>query len=445
MSRLITSLRSLLLAMLMLAASAARLSAQDYDDGYGSGGSASYQQFYDELSPYGEWINDPQYGYVWVPDAGDDFRPYYSDGYWVNSDYGNTWVSNYRWGWAPFHYGRWTFSDYYGWLWVPGNVWGPAWVSWRSGGGSYGWAPLGPGISVNVAIGNYSVPDYWWTFTPQQYILNPRFHSYCYGPRYNQQYVHQTTIINNTYVYNHNTYISGPRRGDMERAIGRPVQAVAINNTRRPDRTELRGNNLSIYRPSISESRPRATERPRSFRAAEQPVTTGTSSPAQSSPAFERERSNRGQVLPATGNQQPLQTDTRNQSGTFQRDPRPQRSDPAFQTLPGSTRPAEQQVQRDRNWGGTMPERQPVQQAPAQRTERAPFNRGDMQQPPQETQRPAPRIERPMPVMEQRQPARAIEQPRMEAPRQMPARQEAPARMERSQSTGAEGRRPFGR
>jgi len=58
------------------------------------GGYVSYQEFYDELDPYGTWVNDPQYGNVWIPDAGDDFRPYATRGHWVVTDYGNTWVSD---------------------------------------------------------------------------------------------------------------------------------------------------------------------------------------------------------------------------------------------------------------------------------------------------------------------------------------------------------------
>lgn len=27
----------------------------------------SFQVFYNELSPYGDWVMDPTYGYVWVP------------------------------------------------------------------------------------------------------------------------------------------------------------------------------------------------------------------------------------------------------------------------------------------------------------------------------------------------------------------------------------------
>ncbi|HEX8531586.1 MAG TPA: DUF6600 domain-containing protein, partial [Cytophagales bacterium] len=87
--------------------------------------SISFRTFYEELSPYGGWITHPAYGSVWVPDAGRDFQPYATNGYWVMTEYGNTWVSDYPWGWAPFHYGRWFFDDYYGWAWVPGPEWGP--------------------------------------------------------------------------------------------------------------------------------------------------------------------------------------------------------------------------------------------------------------------------------------------------------------------------------
>src|SRR3569833_588337 len=67
------------------------------------------QVFYDELSPYGSWIDYPDYGYVWAPAVDNDFRPYATNGSWVYSDYGWTWASGYDWGWATFHYGRWFY------------------------------------------------------------------------------------------------------------------------------------------------------------------------------------------------------------------------------------------------------------------------------------------------------------------------------------------------
>src|ERR1043165_3390561 len=69
----------------------------------------SYQTFYDELSPYGQWVNDEEYGNVWVRTEDEDFRPYSTRGHWVMTDNGNMWVSDAPWGWAAYHYGRWTY------------------------------------------------------------------------------------------------------------------------------------------------------------------------------------------------------------------------------------------------------------------------------------------------------------------------------------------------
>ncbi|MDO9017626.1 MAG: hypothetical protein Q8S73_41020 [Deltaproteobacteria bacterium] len=114
-----------------------------YEDGYDPD---AYQQFQRDLTPYGDWRNDPRHGRVWSPSperVGAGFAPYATAGHWSLSQYGWTWVSDYPWGWAPFHYGRWVLLSR-GWAWVPGTTWGPAWVSWRAGEGYAGWAPLPP-------------------------------------------------------------------------------------------------------------------------------------------------------------------------------------------------------------------------------------------------------------------------------------------------------------
>ena len=57
----------------------------------------SFQSFYDDLSPYGDWISYPEYGYVWRPDNRyNDFQPYRSEGHWAWSDDGWLWVSDYE-------------------------------------------------------------------------------------------------------------------------------------------------------------------------------------------------------------------------------------------------------------------------------------------------------------------------------------------------------------
>src|SRR5258708_8670520 len=136
--------------------------AQSYDDGYDP---QAYQQFADALSPYGNWIDDSAYGRVWMPSSlivGADFSPYGSNGHWALTEFGWSWVSGWPWGWAPFHYGRWAMLGGRGWGWIPGTLWGPAWVSWRSGGGYVGWAPLPPrGMGLGRPIGMRSP----WRFT----------------------------------------------------------------------------------------------------------------------------------------------------------------------------------------------------------------------------------------------------------------------------------------
>lgn len=211
----------------------------------------SFQLFYDQLAPYGEWIDDPEYGYVWLPDAGPNFQPYATNGHWVMTNYGNTWVSNYSWGWAPFHYGRWIYTDYYGWAWIPDYEWGPAWVSWRSGGGYYGWAPLGPSMSISINVG---IPHHYWVFVPQRYITSPRIYNYYIPYRNRITIFNRTTIINNTYVYNNRSYVSGPRRAEIERATRSRISVRDIRSTNRPGRARVDSRSVSLYRPDVDRS-----------------------------------------------------------------------------------------------------------------------------------------------------------------------------------------------
>ena len=211
----------------------------------------SYQTFYDNLAPYGQWIYDPQYGNVWVPNEDGDFRPYGSRGYWVMTEYGNTWVSDDPWGWAVYHYGRWTYNPYYGWVWVPGYEWAPAWVSWRYGGGYAGWAPLGPGVSVGVS---YYAPDSWWVFVNPTYMYQPNCIRYWNGPSYNTTYIRQTTIINNYYVDNSTRvrYNYGPRAEVIQRDTRRPVQVYRVSQLNRPGAPSVGRGSVSMYRPSVN-------------------------------------------------------------------------------------------------------------------------------------------------------------------------------------------------
>jgi hypothetical protein len=226
----------------------------------------SYQNFYDALSPYGEWINNPEYGYVWMPNVGPDFRPYATNGNWVYTDEGWTWASNYSWGWAPFHYGRWFYEDGYGWMWMPGNEWAPAWVSWRRSPDYYGWAPLGPNISVTVAVGGgYNPPPHYWCFVPQQYVTSPHVTNYYVSEQQNVTIINNTTVIRNTTVVNNtynnttlvnnrvtvNNYAGGPDPGEVSRVTGTPLRPVAVRESNTPGGNGS-GAGFAVYRPKIN-------------------------------------------------------------------------------------------------------------------------------------------------------------------------------------------------
>lgn len=220
-----------------------------YQDDYRGG--VTYQQFYDELSPYGNWINYPGHGYVWSPyEAG--FAPYATNGHWVYSTYGWTWVSNYRWGWAPFHYGRWFNDARYGWLWLPGYEWAPAWVAWRGGGGYYGWAPLGPGMNINVSIN--MIPRNYWSFVPGRYINHRNVHRYyVHNPT---TIIHNTTVINNNYYYNDRKsgYNAGPPVREIERVTNSRIAPVRVVDRSSPGTSDINNDRLAIYRPQVSQS-----------------------------------------------------------------------------------------------------------------------------------------------------------------------------------------------
>lgn len=240
------------LLVLAVGSSITNTTKAQYDDDYYDRGDVTYQTFYDELSPHGRWVDYPGHGYVWIPNAGSDFRPYSTNGHWVwTDDYEWMWVSDYDWGWAPFHYGRWDYDPYYGWYWVPGYEWSPAWVAWRDGGDYYGWAPLRPGIniSINFNIGTYRPPYDFWCFTPRRYITYRNIYNYCVPRSRNITIINQTTIINN-YNYRGNIWRTGPRRVDAEIYVGR-INPVRFRSANTPGRTVFRNNEVNVYRPNI--------------------------------------------------------------------------------------------------------------------------------------------------------------------------------------------------
>jgi hypothetical protein len=211
--------------------------------------------FYGPLSASGAWISVGGYGRCWRPTGVElGWRPY-CNGEWVWTDCGWYWQSAEPWAWACYHYGCWYSDPSLGWVWVPGTEWAPAWVTWRSGGGYIGWAPMPPrGISVAligpqfvfVQAGQFQDP-----IRPSLIIVN------------------NTTILERTKVFNnitretrevagggrHKVVINqGPGMEIVQKATGRRISTVPIQEAARraavPARrtaapeNEIRNNNL---------------------------------------------------------------------------------------------------------------------------------------------------------------------------------------------------------
>ena len=167
--------------------------------------------FYEPLSPYGRWEVVGSYGRCWIPNRVEaDWRPY-SEGYWQRTDDGWYWVSDEPWGWATYHYGRWNLSAEFGWYWVPQTQWAPAWVSWHSGGGYIGWAPLYPS-DVRV------ISPRAYVFVEERHFMEPVSHS--------------TVVVNNTIIINKTVINEAPRTEVIEKASGRKIQAVQVQELR---------------------------------------------------------------------------------------------------------------------------------------------------------------------------------------------------------------------
>lgn len=219
----------------------------------------TYQTFYDELSPYGTWIDYPGYGHVWNPGVTGDFRPYATNGYWLYSTEGWAWQSNYNWGWAPFHYGRWLYDDMYGWLWVPGYDWSPAWVTWGSVDNYYAWAPLMPEVNLRLQYSSWMPHAYYWNICGRDHIYDRNIGDVIQKPERNSSFANRISIINNfnTTHVNNLYYSKGPDVYDVEKYTNRKIEPVAIKEVNNINQVKHEGNQVNIFRPKVQNPQPR--------------------------------------------------------------------------------------------------------------------------------------------------------------------------------------------
>ncbi len=234
--------------------------------------------FYDSLSPYGNWLDAEGYGPVWQPTVAtyDPYwQPYYDGGYWVNSDCGWYWMSDYSWGWAPFHYGRWFHHSHYGWCWAPGRVWSPAWVCWRSSNQYCGWAPLPPGAWYQSGVGLvYHGRRVGLGF---DFGIGMNFFAYVDMGHFNSRHLREHPLPRETVArFYHSSSVSAPygsgRHGIINHGVSPTMVAaathsqlsrVSIQEARGPHAGNGRFEHLSSNGQALNVYRPRVTSAPR--------------------------------------------------------------------------------------------------------------------------------------------------------------------------------------
>ena len=203
--------------------------------------------FYDELSPYGRWI-DCSYGQCWVPErVSADWQPY-TNGQWVYTEYGWTWMSDDPWGGSPYHYGTWTSLDRYGWCWVPGTVWAPAWVTWSYGNNYVGWAPLPPSVAFGAS--GYSgravvVSTTQYVFVPMNRFVGTNVNSVRVSARQNATIFRQTTAVTSFGVSGGIVRNTAIPVATIERAAGVRIQTHNISDARTTPRSMAAGSGQS--------------------------------------------------------------------------------------------------------------------------------------------------------------------------------------------------------
>ena len=317
----------------------------DYDDENNDNGGPSYQTFYDQLSPYGNWINYPGYGYCWVPNQVDpDFSPYMTNGHWVYTDLGWTWVSDYPWGWGPFHYGRWFEDPSYGWIWLPGYNWAPAWVIWGDYDGYYGWACIGP---RDVLSPHYRPDPRHWHFVQHQYMGREDFGRHI---ERNDVVAHNINEINShiniiahANTYNQSVFFGGPKASEVEKYSGQKIARVQINNVTAPAQTKVTGNQVNIYRPNIIRSDAQHNQPNKVVNT--QDLKPNRSEPAVHNNNVQPERQQPVQQQPAQQWTPPRQSPQQHQNYTPAQQPQRQNV-PAQQPQRQFNAPAQQPVQR---------------------------------------------------------------------------------------------------
>jgi hypothetical protein len=217
-----------------------------------------YDYFYDNLTPYGSWVNLDGYGWCWQPTVvvvNPGWQPYCDRGRWLYTDCGWYWQSDYSWG-MTFHYGRWFNHPAQGWCWWPDQVWSPSWVTWRYNDNYCGWAPLPPqchyrpgyGLGYHSSWGlhdsDFGLGADCYTFVTWRGFCDRRPSQHRLPAGQVATVINRTTVVNDFRSGNNNTVINrGVAPDQVTRNTRQPVQRVALRDAERRTARNFNGDN----------------------------------------------------------------------------------------------------------------------------------------------------------------------------------------------------------
>lgn len=241
----------------------------------------SFESFYDELSPVGEWIqispdeikadlkdgegqgfasnimSDENTIYIWRPTGVENNWHPYMNGRWIFTNQGWMWASNYSWGWAVYHYGRWWNSPVFGWVWIPGHVWAPAWVRWKVTDGFIGWCPLTPyarwNMNSGITISNYNYinRNRDWIFIEKGRFAEEISSSNRVKVKENGTYISKASDLLDIKYENSKIKNYGPDVNDLQSKFGVKFNEKNITRTNTITNPVVGDKDVTVYRPDF--------------------------------------------------------------------------------------------------------------------------------------------------------------------------------------------------
>lgn len=273
---------------------------KDFAESDGDLKTVDYKEFYEILTPYGEWIEvapeeigmDPELAlsanqvndnltfsrllgikdayaltgataglvYVWRPstDLGvsqvegqDPIYVPYSNGQWVNTDAGWYFKAPTPVEETVSHYGRWANTDA-GWLWVPGRVWAPAWVDWRQNDDYVSWAPLPP--TAYIVDGTMRVPDIDnnnYLIVEKKHFLEPSVYKYnnLYYDDGKRIMVSDLSVLDGITLAGNKLLNKGPDVNAIQYVYDRNIDLVTIQHIRNFNEIRYTDREYFVYTP----------------------------------------------------------------------------------------------------------------------------------------------------------------------------------------------------